>query len=239
MKNLCLLGLGAFLVACSSSPLASDAGGAGAGGAAQFTSMCTAARATALGANDSVSSGAVSVVSNSAGVTTLYVDATAGGMTDAAMNPWIFVSLDSGSKVAVTDLSSVDSTAWDLALKRAQIYTNSGDGGPGSGGAMLLDKAFDDVTRADAADATFVPETFFDGDCNPNIEMATGALYTSFVDWYAYDEGTHVLTPAAGSYVVRGATGKLYKLVFENYYATPTGAMGSASAEYLMKYEAL
>ncbi len=248
MRNLYFLGLSAcFLVACGSSPLASDAGGAGAGsagnsgaaGASQFTSMCTAARATALGANDNVSSGAVSVVSSSAGVTTLYVDATAGGMTDAASNPWTFVSLASSAQVEVTDLSSVQSTAWDLALKRSQIYTNSGDGGPGNGGAVLLDKEFDAVTRADTADALFTPETFFDGECNPNVQMLTGALYTSFVDWYAYDENTHVLTPAGGTYLVRGGTGKLYKLAFESYYATPNGGMGNVSADYLLKYEAL
>ena len=250
MKKRCFFGLGVcFLVACSSSPLASDLGGAGAGGAVNSgsagsagsagASMCTAARATALGAVDSVSTGAVSVVSSSAGVTTLYVDATAGGMTDAATNPWTFVSLDSGSKVEVTDLSSVESTAWDLALKRSQIYTNSGDGGPGRGGAVLLDNAFDAVTSADADGVVFTPEKFFDGDCNPNVEMLTGALYTSFVDWYAYDENTHVLTPSAGTYLVHGGTGKLYELAFENYYATPSGGTGNVSAAYLLKYKAL
>jgi hypothetical protein len=174
MKKLGLAGLGlCWLVGCGSSPLTSDAGGAGAGGAGnpgaagnsshagspgsagsgQLASMCTAARATALGASDQVSTGNVTVLSTTAGVSTLYVNATAGGMTDAPKNPWTFVALDVGSKVEVSDLTSIASTAWDLAFKRAQIYTNSGDGGPGAGGAVLLDKGFDDVTSADASNA--------------------------------------------------------------------------------------
>jgi hypothetical protein len=179
------------------------------------------------------------VLSTTAGVSTLYVNATAGGMTDAPNNPWTFVSFADGSKVEVTDLTSIESTAWDLAFKRAQIYTNSGDGGPGAGGAVLLDKAFDTVTSADASDAAFSTETFFDADCTPNVELTTGALYTTFVDWYSYDEATHELTPAPGTYLVHGGTGKLYKVGFESYYATETGGMGTASGAYLIKFKAL
>ncbi|MET0792778.1 MAG: HmuY family protein [Polyangiaceae bacterium] len=243
MKKLGFGLLGAwFLVGCGSDPLPSDAGAAGAAGSGnpgQFTSMCSAARATALGANDIVSTGHVTVLSSSAGVTTLYVDASAGGVTAAASNPWTFISLADGSKIEVTDLSSVESTAWDLALKRAQIYSNSGDGGPGEGSAALIDKDFDQVTSADAADASFSSESFFDSECTPNVQASTGALYTSFIDWYAYDEATHVLTPASGTYLVHGGTGKLYKLAFENYYATETGGTGMTGGAYLLKFKAL
>jgi len=202
-------------------------------------SRCTAARATALGANDSVAAGKVSVLSTTAGVITLYVDASAGGMTDAPKNPWTFISLVDGSKVQVTDLTSLESTAWDLAIKRAQIYSNGGDGGPGAGGAVWLEKAFDEVTGSDASDTAFNAETFFDAECTPNVELTTGALYTTFIDWYSYDEVTHFLTPAPGTYLVHGGTGKLYKLAFESYYATPSGGMGAASGAYLMKFKAL
>jgi HmuY protein len=254
MKKLGFVGLGLCgLLGCSSSPLTSDNRGAGASGAGSlgaagnpgsagsghFSSTCTAARATALGANDQVSTGHVSVLSTTAGVTTLYIDATAGGMTDAPMNPWTFVELDGGTKVEVTDLTSIESTGWDLALKRAQIYTNSGDGGPGEGGAALIEKDFDQVTRTDAADAAFFTEMFFDADCTPNVELTTGAVYTTFIDWYSYDDATHVLTPAPGTYLVHGGTGKLYKLAFESYYATETGGMGRASGAYLVKFKAL
>ena len=104
---------------------------------------------------------------------------------------------------------------------------------------MLLDKAFDAVTSADATDAAFSTEIFFDADCTPNVELTTGAIYTTFIDWYSYDEATHVLTPGPGTYLVHGGTGKLYKLGFESYYATETGGMGMAGGAYLIKLEAL
>ena len=234
-----------LLVGCSSSNLSdggaagASSGGAGGGsaGAPEFMSMCTAARAQLLGSVDAVSSGAVSVVSRTDG-TTLYVDATAGGMEGAASNPWVYVSLANASRVAVTDPGSVESVAWDLAFKRSLIYTNSGDGGPGQGGSVFLDKAFADVTRADAASADFVSEAFFDADCKPTVEL-TGSVATSFSSWYEYDEASHVLTPVAGTWLVRGATGALYKLAFSSYYATPSGGMGSNSGAILLKFEAL
>jgi hypothetical protein len=71
------------------------------------------------------------------------------------------------------------------------------------------------------------------------VELTTGALYTTFIDWYSYDEATHVLTPGPGTYLVHGGTGKLYKLAFESYYATETGGMGMTGGAYLIKFEAL
>ena len=230
-----------FLVACGSSPLGAStdsAAGAGSGGTPVFVDMCSAARAQLIGAVDTVSSGEVTVLSVSGGVTTLYVNATAGGSNGAVSNPWTFISLDKASKVEVSDVSALRSKAWDLAFKRALIYGNDGDGGPGNAGGALLDKAFADVTRADATGVDFVDERFFDADCNPNVDL-TGQVYTSFADWYEYDTATHVLTPAPGTLLVRGATGKLFKLQVQTYYATPSGGMGTAGGAYLLKLEAL
>lgn len=215
------------------------AGGLGEGGAgSDGTSSCTAARAQLLGAIDSVSTGNVSLLSNSAGIATLYIGASAGGTAAAAMNPWIFVSLSDSSQVEVTDLSSTASSAWDLALKRPLLYTNGGDGGPGEGGAVLIDKAFEAVTAADAAQATFASEKFFDADCNPIVDL-TGAVATSFSAWYDYDASTHVLSPHAGTWLVHGATGKLFKLRIKTYYATPEGGTGTAGGGYLLEVGAL
>jgi hypothetical protein len=167
------------------------------------------------------------------------VDGSASGTAHAATHPFTFVDLGASAKASVTDVTSVNSTGWDLAFKRAVIYANSGQGGPGAGGAAFTSKAFDQVTTADAAAATFLTESFFDVDCNPYTDP-TGAALTTFSTWYTYDSTAHQLAPSSGTWLVRGATGVVYKLAIETYYAAPDGTSPSGTGgTYVLKYEAL
>ncbi len=163
------------LVACSSSPLtpvpASDgdiAGNAAAAGASSgsvlFVDGCSAARVQLLGAIETVSTGAVQELANASGVKTLYVDATAGGQDGVTTHPWTFVALGDAAKAAVDDVTSLQSLAWDLAFKRAEIYTNGGEGRSGHGASAYVDKDFANVTSADLTAADFASEKFFDDD---------------------------------------------------------------------------
>ena len=240
------------LIGCSSSPLepasaggapsagtAGTAGSAGASGSGTpFVNGCSAARAQLLGAVATVSAGRVELVSERDGVKTLYVDATAGGQNGVTTHPWTFIALGDGTKAAVDDVTSLESTGWDLAFKRALIYSNGGEGGPGDGAAAFLDKDFAQVTSADLIGVDFISEKFFDDDCNPFIDI-TGAAATSFSTWYDYDSASHVLSPVPGTWLVRGATGSYFKLRFESYYATPSGGMGSTAGAYLLQIGAL
>lgn len=250
----------AFIVvaACSSDPEATpsvDAGGAGTndgggggggdgsgpgdgGGKKDASASCTAAAEQLLKPIDTVSTGEVTVLSESAGIKTLFVDATAGGAAGAATNPRLYLNLETTSRVAVTDKSAAASTEWDLAIKRPILFANSGDGGSGQGGAVLVAKDFDAVTTADTSGKTFAPESFFEADCTPKVD-ATGAVKTSFDGWYDYDTATNVLTPHAGTWLVKGATGKFYKVQILSYYATPDGGVGQSGGRYTLKVGAL
>jgi hypothetical protein len=200
---------------------------------------CSTARAQLLGSVDSVSMGAVSVLDAAAGVMSLYVDASAGGISGTAADPWTFVNLGTGTRAAVTDASSTTSTAWDLAFKRPVIYTNDGDGGPGQGGALLVSKDFDQVTAGDATSSTLLTESFFGPQCSPSTDP-TGAPLTSLSSWYSYDSTTHVLSPAPGTWVIRGGTGTLYKVQIVTYYGTPDGGTGNGDGgTYVLKVGAL
>ena len=199
---------------------------------------CSAARAQQFGALETVSAGKVQLIEDRAGVKTLYVDATAGGQNGTTTHPWVFVSLSSATKVEVNDLTSLESVDWDLAFKRALVYGNGGEGGPGDSASAFVAKDFASVTSADAAGVEFLSEEFFDEECNPIVDL-TGAASTSFSTWYNYDAETHVLSPVNGTWLVRGATGKLFKLRFKSYYATPSGGMGSAAGAYLLEIGAL
>jgi hypothetical protein len=199
---------------------------------------CTKARDDLLLPIDKVSTGEVSVVSDSNGVKTIYVDATAGGLGGASLkNPRVYIDLEAGKKVDVTDKSAPASTAWDLALKRAVIFTNSGDAGSGQGGAVQVTKPFASVTAAD--ETGLQTERFFDQDCNPQLDQ-TGAPKTTFADWYDYDQVTNIPTPKAStSYVVVSGTGKKYKVGIKAYDGAPDGGTGKSTGAYVLQVSAL
>ena len=182
---------------------------------------CSAARAQQFGAIETVSTGNVQLLSDSGGVKTLYVDATAGGQNGVTTHPWLFIALGDATKVALNDLSVARILGLGSRPSSApSIYTNGGEGGPGKGASAFLDKDFANVTSADVAGADFFSEKFFDDDCNAIVDV-TGAASTSFSTWYNYDEATHVLSPVPGTWLVRGATGKLFKLALRELLRHP------------------
>jgi hypothetical protein len=247
----CLPALPAIVVvvACSSTTtnagtasgeIPADGGGADSSPSDASTggTSCTKARDDALLPIDRVSTGAVAVISDTGGVKTIYVDASAGGLDKAIKNPRTYVDLATGSRVDVTDKTAPESPAWDLALKRDKIFTNSGDAGIGDGGALQIGKTFDAVTDVAANAATLEKEKFFDADCNLQKDM-TESVSTTFSDWYDYDQATHIPAPKDVTYVVRGGTGKKYKLAITSYNGLPDGGTGQGYAFYILKVSAL
>jgi hypothetical protein len=188
---------------------------------------------------DSVSTGDVTVLAESQGAKTIYVDASAGGTSAQAMNPRLYLNLETAKRVDVTDRSAATSTAWDLAIKRPILFTNGGDGGSGQGGSVFLaDREFASVTSSDIASATFARESFFEADCTPKLDP-TNAVSTTFVDWYDYDPSNNGVTPKAGTWLVKGGTGKIYKVRILSYYATPDGGTGMSGGRYTLEIGAL
>ena len=167
----------------------------------------------------------------------IYVDATGGGINVAPTHPRTYIKLD-GTKVSIDDNAAFTSTDWDLALKRTDIYTNSGDAGPGKGGAVLVLKSFAQVTAADAADLE--PEHFFDANCAEIMDPA-GFLQTSFEGWYDYDQVTNVPSAKTNiAFVVRAADGTPYKLeILSNTGEANGGTAATATANYLLKVKKL
>lgn len=185
--------------------------------------QCSSARDQLFVPINRVSTGAVSIVSDVGGTKTIYIDAAAGGAGPAKTNPRVYLDLGSGTRVDVTDKSAPASKDWDLALKRVIIFTNSGDGGAGTGGAVQVAKAFGSVTPADVHAATPAAESFFDADCNAKLDP-TQAPLTTFSSWYDYDEKTNIPSPKPNvTYVVRGGTGRMYKVGIKSYDALPDG----------------
>lgn len=200
--------------------------------------QCTKARDDLLIPLNKTSTGAVGIVSESGATKTIYVDAVAGGLGNSVKNPRTYVNLETGTRVDLTDVKAPDATTWDLALKRAVIFTNSGDAGIGQGGAIQINKPVASVSNADATAATLEREVFFDGECNAKLDP-TGAPDTTFSDWYDYDQATNVPTPRDVTYVVRGGTGKKYKVGIKSYEGTATGGKGTSTGFFLLQVTAL
>jgi len=208
-------------------------------GSPETTPSCTSARDTALKPIEKVSTGEVKTLDTAGDVKTLYIDASAGGSAMASTNPWIYLDLSTATRVDVDDRTALTATTWDLAIKRPILRTSSGDSGPGSGGAVFLaGKSFGAVTDAEAKAAKPRAEDWFDDECTPKTDP-TGAIKTSFDGWYDYDAATMKLSPAAGTWIVRGAKGALYKLEIQTYYSNPDGAVGATSARYKLRIAAV
>jgi len=133
-------------------------------------------------------------------VITAVIDASAGGTQAANDNPFVYVDLDAGGTIRMTDIEALEFTDWHIALKRVQFRINGGDSGPG---AMELARVvgidFDDVRYQDAVE--FSTDISFDEDCRPYVDPI-GQLYTAIHDvnvdnvtgsesWYQYGDGIH------------------------------------------------
>ena len=197
--------------------------------------QCTAARDGHLRPIAKVSTADVKVISTTDGVTTLYVDASAGGAMEAAKSPRVYIKL-TGEKVEVTDKGAFESTDWDLALKRVDLFTNSGDAGPGKGGATLVRKGFDAVSAADADGATIEPEKFFDEECN-GLKDEASYIITTLSGWYNYEVGSGPSVKSGVSFIVRGADGtSRFKLGIVSYTGTSDGGTdGQATGRFILK----
>jgi hypothetical protein len=232
--------LGAAPLACSSEALTSD-GGAGSGnsgtaGSMHMSSGCSAALKQQLALVDEVSTAAVTILDESANERSLYVDASAGGIDGAQKHPWVYLSLKTGRAVPLTDLEALDSTDWDLAFKRTMVRTNSGDSGPGVGGAIRVGLAWDKVSRTTLGGQTLPIEDWFDDMCMIGLD-STNNVITSFSSWSEYDPATHIVNAAPDVvYITGAADGTLYKVQIEDYYSTPTGGHGTDPGKYAGHY---
>jgi hypothetical protein len=160
-----------------------------------------------------VSTGLVNVT-NSGGVWSGTIDGTAGGLSQAADNPYIYVDLRTGAKVDITDLDAYSSQTWDIALKRASLRSNGGDSGPGMRSVSI-------VTGATTLD------DFADAECQ-YLQIPGGEPNSAFGEWYDYDDATHIVTPKVEVYVFERGDGTHTALRVIDYYGDASMPMRGA-----------
>jgi len=115
-------------------------------------------------------------------------------------------SLETNSVIANADSATAK---WDIGFRGTTIITNSGNSGPGAGGAFIYTGTFSDVTTI-SNDSTFRTDN-----APTSYAIKTG----SGNGWYSYNGATNLVTPIPGRIlVIRTATGKYAKIEIQNYY---------------------
>ena len=180
------------------------------------------------------SAGAVQVTS-AADVTSGTIDATAGGLVGAADNPYIYIDLRGGTKVAVNDLDARTSTTWDIALKRSSLRVNGGDSGAGGRQLAVTQAATLDAVTAGPS-AGYVADDFTTADCKLD-SIPGGEPRSAFGEWYNYDVDTHAVTPKSEVYVIERNNGTRTAFRVVTYYGDT--AMPMRGAFYRVEWKQL
>jgi len=239
-----VVGIALVMVGCDSTPIDADEGAGGSGAllsddegsaGAAATNSCSGALRQSLSLVDAVSTATVTLLSESGSELLVYVDASVGGINGQDDFPWVYLSLATGSGVAVGDIDALDSLDWDLALKRNIIRTNGGDSGPGQGGALRVALAWEDVDASTLGTRPVPVEDWFDDECNLTLSADANELITTYSGWSQYDLQTHVLTPVDAVYLTQGADGSLYKVAILDYYSNPNGTHGNTPGRYQLR----
>jgi hypothetical protein len=172
-----------------------------------------------------VSTGAVALTTT-ADITTGSIDATAGGLSAAPDNPYVYVDLIANSRVDVSDVNARDSVDWDIALKRSSLRINGGDSGGGRRTLAVVPGALSVTTVA--APATGYGEDDFTSDDCMLATIPGGEPLSAFGEWYEYDVETHAVTPKEEVYVLQRPDKTRTALRIVSYYGDTASPMRGA-----------
>lgn len=251
MKSIMAMGLVVLVAACDPTSPADDAGPVDAGtGDAGSGNLCDPVVVACedqmiqqLSLHDTVSTGEVTTT-ESGGVFTTVVDASAGGSSNAINNPFVYLKFntDGAVKVAIDDEAALASQDWDLAARRFIVRLNSGDSGPSCVAAAELSTPFDDVSAPPLASA-FAIEDFYSDTCT----YVTDSRFSGFdgpdslLKTFWEMNGMCIATTGV-AYVLRLADGRHLRLVIDAYYASgqegcnSSGTAGTGSGVLTLRW---
>lgn len=142
---------------------------------------------------------------------------------NANTKSYIYFSLATGKEVAASEAATKN---WDIAFSKTTIATNGGTSGPGTGGAIVLEKPFDQVSEA--------PKDGYKTDSDAGFAIPGG----SGNSWYKYDMSVHAILPIPGrTLLVKTADGKIARVEIISYYkGAPEEVPTEESSYYTFRY---
>jgi hypothetical protein len=145
------------------------------------------------------------------------VDAQAGGMDQAARNPWVYLRFDrdGAHRVDISDEASVESMDWHMGLRRFYVRLNGGDAGPSCVGVAKLDGQ-DYASVASVPEGTaYQLEDFYTESCELTMDAYQMSPRFAMYGWWDY---TSCVITTGLPYLIRLDTGEVLKLRIETYY---------------------
>ncbi|WP_353721847.1 HmuY family protein [Dyadobacter sp. 676] len=142
---------------------------------------------------------------------------------NANTKSYIYFSLVAGKEVPASDAKTKN---WDIAFSKTTIATNSGTSGPGEGGAIVVEKPFDQINEA--------PKDGYKADSDAGFAIPGG----SGNSWYRYDMSVHAILPIPRrTLLVKTADGQIAKIEIISYYkGAPEDVPTEESSYYTFRY---
>lgn len=168
------------------------------------------------------------------------IDAAAGGSAESRNNAFVYLDLNTGEMVRLTDTESLIDTEWQLAFRRTNLRLNSGDSGPGTWEMTKVSATTFDAVTEIPADADWHVDATFESDCDiifdPINNPFTAIHYLNIGNesgsssWYFYG-GEAGVSPVEGDiYIIRDtASDSAFKFAIESW----------VSGVYTLRYAAL
>lgn len=146
-------------------------------------------------------------------------DASAGGMSGASQNPWLYLRFtDEGlQRVDIDDESALEEMTWHFAARRYILRLNGGTSGPSCVGGAEVRGDYAEVTLSDADGAAFALEDFYTDECELIEDGSTlsGSIEAVLGAWWEY--GSCVATTGQ-AFVLQLDDGRFVKFAVDAYY---------------------
>lgn len=148
------------------------------------------------------------------------VDASAGGMSNASNNPWVYIKFtaDGAVRVDIDDESALESMDWDMALRRFILRLNGGDSGPSCVGAAVMGDGYTYENLTEVPEGiTFAMDDYYTDDCTIVNDSSglPGSPQVVMGPWWGYES---CLTTTGQPFLIQQADGSVLKLRVEAYY---------------------
>lgn len=197
-----------------------------------------------LGLHDEISEGLVTTTTAGEDFVTT-VDATAGGYSVAAQNPWIYIrfSEDGAEKVEIDDEGALESMDWHMALHRYKIRINSGDSGPSC--VSVSPKIEGDyASLTEVGDPTWYQDAYMTASCEVTNESSglPNSPQVAMSPWWSYES---CVKTTGTPFLVQLDDGHVLKLVVEAYYASgqaecnASNTPGEDSGTFTLRWQVL
>ncbi|MFW5967186.1 MAG: HmuY family protein [Persicimonas sp.] len=166
--------------------------------------------------NATVNDGSVSFDSDGE-VQMATIDASSGGVEEAADHSFIYLDLQEGEELELSDEEAFGDADWTIGVRRAVIRLNSGDSGPGPWMVTRIDENWEEA-ETPGRDADWREDDYVTEDCEVVTE-GRDTIRTGFGIWYDYDSETHeVSVPESTTWALyNSSTHQVIKFGIDSY----------------------